>query len=601
LAVNAGYRKIEIDPELAAAAADRLKRRTRAGDDGRRLGAEGRALQAEARRQEFLAAYRDRPHASITDVLAACGFTWTQYSNWRLKHAEFASEVDGIREGARRPEYHHGFERWRMDFLGRQTFDHQRRIINIIETAPPRTAHLVLVPPEAGKTTLLLEYFVYRICMTPAIRTQLWSKSPDEAEKRVMKIANMLIDHSATRGADGTPGKLIGRFGPFYTKGQERAGRPWRRDAFRVWKAPVDEVDYTCQAYGINAPTQGTRAELIGIDDPQDIKNINDSPKILRKIRQEASTRLTRNGVLIWVATRVEVNDVYDLMFTLPEEDVFLSSVTMIPALTPEGESYAPDMWPLPELQAAMRLAGAEATARCYLMNPLQAGREPFAEAAMKAARKADLMWGTTVPGMPAILTVDPGLAPTGVAAFLVSSVTEEMGLRLVEFAKHLDYVSAKDFTDEIERLLIAHPSIKYLAIERNNFQKILLTDPVLLQLIERYGLEIMEHVTSPLNKNAHDLGVTAVGRQYARGRIEIPDKGLESHDMFQGFVDQHIKWRPGVPDKILKQDAVIVGWMAWLIKEQVEAAIELERKREQSKWKVHQGHSWGQMRKRAS
>lgn len=591
-----GFSKIAIDPELAKAAAQRLERRTRAGDDGRRLGAEGRQKQAEANRQTLLAAARNRPHATVAELLRDTGFSRSQYEGWRARD-DFRLAFDGIREQAR-DEYTGGFEQFRWEFLGKRTPPHQRRIVETIETAPPRTAHLILFPPEAGKSTTLVEYIVYRFTKNPAYRVQWWSKDSEEASKRLWLGKQIMTDATSTRGADGTWGKVIGRFGPFYEKGQERNGRPWRSDKIVLARNPGGELDGNWEAKGIRSNTQGTRANLIVIDDPQDKNNLNESPFILGRVRQEAATRLTRDGVLIWLATRVDVNDVYDLMFTLPDDELFLTSVDQIPAITPEGESYCPEMWSLEELDAARKIVGPAAWARCYMMDPLNAGREPFPKEAMERAKRRSLRRGQAVAGMPACLTIDPGLAPSGVAAFLVASFTTEMRMRLVELTEHFDFVGASDFTTEMERLLIAYPSISHVALEDNDFQKILLADERFLELVDRYDLEVFEHTTGR-NKNAHDLGITDLGRGYVKGLIDIPWGEAGCSEMFGKLVEQHIKWRPGIPDKVLKQDLVIVTWIAWRIRAALEAKLERKRQAEATVWNVHRPVAWGQMQRR--
>lgn len=593
-----GFTRIEIDPELAEAAASRLARRTRAGDDGRRLGAEGRQRAAEGRRQQLLAAARTRPHASVVELLDECGFSRGQYEGWRDKHTDFREAFDGIRAQHIAP-YTHGFERWRAEFLSKRTPPHQRTIIETIETAPPLTAHLILFPPNAGKSTTLVEYLVYRIAKDPNIRIQWWSKDQEEANKRLQLGKNIMSDATTTRGADGTWGKVIGRFGPFYEKGQERNGRPWRSDKIIVAKSQRGELDGTWECKGIKTNTQGTRANIIVIDDPQDDQNIGDSAKILHNVRAFGATRLhPDNGILIWLATRVDVNDVYDLMLTLPDDELFLSSMQMIPALDEEGVSYWPEQRPYDQLMAARKLVGPSAWARCYMMDPLNAGETPFPKKVMELAKHRSLKAGTPVPGMPAILTMDPGLSPTGTCCVLVSSVLPDMRLRLVEARQHLNFAQVDDFIRELERLCIKYPSIKYIAIEDNNYQKLILNDDKFAALIERYGLEKFEHTTGR-NKQAHDLGITELGRGFGKAQVDVPWADGEATEMFASFIEQHTKWRVGIPDKVVKQDYVIVTWIAWRVLQSLTAKMAREEQAKQSEWNTHRPVAWGQMQRR--
>jgi hypothetical protein len=341
-----GTSKIEIPPELAEKVAGM---RAEVREKGARLAAEGNTRRGEARRAAFVDEMRADPSASIDTLAHRIGISPNTYTLWRSRFPDFALAVDQVRLRDAGP-WTGTTADFRMEFFGRRTFPHQQQMLDIIDNAPPRTAHLFLVPPEAGKTTTLEEVIAKKIALDPASRIQYWGKAPDEAEKRVARIKAILTDGGASRGADGQWGKIIRRFGPFYSKGQERSGRPWRRDGFTVWKAPLHERDQTLEAKGINAATQGTRADLIVVDDPQDLRNINDSAKIFKKIRQEAATRLTRNGVLLWIATRVDANDVYDLAFSMPEDEFFFESVTQIPALdgrsSPSTRAWRRSAWP---------------------------------------------------------------------------------------------------------------------------------------------------------------------------------------------------------------------------------------------------------------
>lgn len=592
-----GFNRIEIDPELAEAAAERLKRRTRTSDDGRRLGAEGRQRAAEGRRMQLLAAARNNPHSSIADLLRECGFSEAQYVGWRTKHEDFRLAFDGIRAQHAAP-YEHGFVHWRADMLGKRTFAHQRKIVETIETAQARTAHLILFPPEAGKSTTLIDYIVHKYCKNPDYRVQWWSKDPDEASKRLNLAKVMMTDATATRGADGTYGKVIGRFGPFYEKGQERNGRPWNNYKIILAKSRRQELDGNWEAKGIHSNTQGTRANLIVIDDPQDKNNLNDSAFILGRVRQEAATRLTRDGILIWLATRVDANDVYDLMFTLPDDELFLSSITQIPALTEDGESYAPEMWSLEELMAAKKIVGPGAWARCYMMDPLNAGETPFPKRAMELSKNRSLKVGQPAAGMPAILTMDPGLSPTGTCCVLVSSVLPDMRLRLVEVRQHLNFAQVDDFINELERLCIKYPQIKYLAVEDNNYQKLILNDDKFGELVKRYDLEVFEHTTGR-NKQAHDLGITELGRGFKKAMVDIPWADAEAAEMFTTFIEQHVKWRVGIPDKVVKQDYVIVDWIAWRVLQSLTAKMARDEQARKSEWNVHRPVHWAPMQKR--
>lgn len=602
---------IDVDPELLALARRRKLAKARAAvdpDKSRRAIASAsvasenvRRNQASARREQLLMAVRSEPTKTITQHLIDCGFSQGQYQRWRIDHPEWKGALDAARDVDGGLGYAHGFARWRHEFLGRRTFAHQQVMIDAIESAPTLSVTLILVPPEAGKTTVLEEYCAYLISQNPSVRIQYWAKNPTEARKRIMRVKAILTEPMSTRGADGVFGKIIGRFGPFYQKGQELS-RPWRAEEFTVFKAPLRERDGTMEAKGIKTNTQGTRAELIVFDDVQDLANLNDSETILKKIRQEGSTRLSEptGGKAIWIGTRVDVNDIFDLMYQLPESDWFLHQVIEIPALDAEGNSYCPDMHPVSVLERRKKLVGPEAWARCYMMNPLSAGRMTFPRESIVAAKSTTTGWGRVVGGMPCILSIDPALAP-GIAAFLVASVQDPEHLRLVELTRHHNFAGIGNITSEMERLFIAYPAISDLVIEDNNFQKAVLDDPEFIRLTTKYNVTVHDHTTGR-NKQHHDIGITALGRGFVGGEIIVPDADDgTTRSMFKWGLEQLEKWKPGVPDKIIKQDFVIVLWMAWKLLAEIRAQLEADKKQDLQQWRRHQAATFQPMRRQSA
>lgn len=580
---------------------------------GRQLQADLKAKAAAGRRNEFLAALRAEPTRQIKDLLADFGMANRTYQGWRARDPQFALEVDTIRmTGGVIAPWQGSFEQWRWEFLGRKTFWHHRLIIEAIEGASPDDAILFLLPPEAGKTTLFEEYCTYRICMDPTVRIQYMCQSPTAAHKRINQIKAMLTEPGATTAADGAPGKLIARFGPFYER-DDRGLRPWTANYFTVARAPLRERNFTLEARGVTSNIQGDRADLFLIDDPQDRELLNQSKKILEKIRQEAASRLTTKGVMLWAATRVDANDVYDILFSQDEEEFFLDRVVEVQALMyardGAGElltdrplvSYWPEVWPMDRLMKKKQKVGRDAWARCYMQRPLAAGAFTFSEENMNAAKRKTMTLGRMEPGMPGLLTIDTGLHP-GKCAFLVSTIVAGANeanarLRLVEAHSHGDFAGLDDITAEIERLLLAYPGISDICVEGNMYGKPLMADAGYRALVAKHHLTEHEHQTGR-NKTDADMGITALGRAFWRGEVEIPWASKAEHDMFGPLIEQHKRWQPGVPDKVIKQDYVIVVWLAWKLMAGIRAQLEAAKKRNLDQWRRHAEVGWAPMRK---
>jgi hypothetical protein len=226
------------------------------------------------------------------NITAACeriGYARKTYESWRAKDPAFKAAVDsvmatrkvdtGTRDENRAAARKMGFSAWRLKYMGVPVFPHQQQWIDVLEGREPSHLHpaqtwdkskptrlVVNTFPNAGKsTTLTMDYVAYRICINPATKIALISKTEGMAKDFVTGVKTRLThpDHQ----------ELIKAFAP--EGGFEATSEEWSSGRIRLSSADRDPADKdpTLQALGLGSQVYGKRLDLILVDDAVDNEN----------------------------------------------------------------------------------------------------------------------------------------------------------------------------------------------------------------------------------------------------------------------------------------------------------------------------------------
>jgi hypothetical protein len=168
----------------------------------------------------------------------------------------------------------------------------------------PREVVLFLLWPGAGKSSVIEDYICKTLAMDPDHRFRVVSSNADHAKRMLDMCKRRLTDTE-------TYPEFIARFGPFYTKNQERAGKPWSANEFTVWKSSGGERDRSMKASGWEAATLGSRIDTLIWDDVQTPENYGEVDKIFYRLRSTYFSREKSMRTII-VGNRVGPNDLYD-------------------------------------------------------------------------------------------------------------------------------------------------------------------------------------------------------------------------------------------------------------------------------------------------
>lgn len=566
-----------------------------------------------------------------TDVaMAQVGRTRKTYENWRAADPAFAGEVDAVRVALRRAKglskdktlKDLSFAEWRKRFLNRETYPHQQMWIDVLEGREPQNIHqsikyepgratrvLINTPPFHAKSTVITqEYITYRICMNPAIRVIIVSKTREQAKKFLYSIKKMLtgpafldLQAAYSPSSEGFKGKDSWTSTTIYVAG--------RGDADATDPAAKDP---TVECLGIGGAIYGARADLIVLDDCVTLDNATGHGGQIDWLNQEVASR-AKNGKILVVGTRVASVDLYS---ELRNGDNFVSGkspwtylgqpavleyaekpedwVTLWPRSThPLDEENADEAdedglypaWDGPSLSAIRESVRPRTWSLVYMQNDVaeDATFHPVCvTGSVDRRRKPGALragaWGSPrngQEGMHVIGSIDPaGTGEAFVLAYAVDRISRE---RWVLNAWGRSNTTPTWYADMVE-MLHSDFNMDELVIESNAYASWIIHDERIVKYCRERGIRISPHYTSR-NKQDPDFGVASMASLFGSLRRIHEGAGREVHNddniihlpdpsMSEGvkmLIEQLISWQPGKKGKDLRQDGPMSLWFAEL------------------------------------
>jgi hypothetical protein len=305
--------------------------------------------QGKERRAKFLELLQGG--MPLQEAILECGWKSTRaYHSARKAWPEWKLEVDlaktasrNFREAANGPDplppsgdHKSGFQdfvkRYFPDRRGHQA--QQLELVDMLGNLRPREVCLALIWPEAGKTSTFEDY----ICRTLARddnnhRFRIVSEGNDLSKRIVGTCVRRFTDM-------GQYPEFIGRYGPFYEKGQERKGRPWTTEQITILKNSGGERDRSLVASGWTSAVYGSRIDTLILDDIQSQRNFSQSEEIFRRIRGTFFNRGLEMRTLI-VGTRIGPGDFYERIL----DSGIVTKYVRLAAAKPDGTPTVPDFW----------------------------------------------------------------------------------------------------------------------------------------------------------------------------------------------------------------------------------------------------------------
>jgi len=484
------------------------------------------------------------------------------------------------------------FEEFSEKYLNSKRFRHQLQWIDVIEGREPRDLHpsqvyhkgdpdtvVINTPPgHAKSTTITMDYVTYKICTNPEFRVVIISKTETMAKKFLVGIKRRLTSPAFK--------KLQADYGP--AGGFEQSAEAWTSKMIYFGHGESDQKDPNVEVLGIGQQIYGARADLIILDDVEDLNNAHQYAAHLDYIMQDV---MTRDAPLLVVGTRVAPVDIYSELLNPEHYDgeesdwTYLSQPAILePADDPEdwvtlwpksdrphplrpGTQDENGLWPKwdgPRLAKLRRKIKPSTWALVYM-------QQPTTEDAIFTIEAINGVQEQRMRGVP-VQVFSPftcaGLDPatsSGFTACTVLTVDRDTGKR------HLIDVFNRQLRAQELRQLIFDFTDKYRInewrIENNAFQSFLTQDREINQFLAARGVRLNPHHTGGHNKHDPQWGVSSLDmlfRGYEDGTALLTLPALGQNEAYRTFKEQLVTWYPDAP-KTQKTDLVMSFWFAEL------------------------------------
>lgn len=523
-----------------------------------------RKKKSQERRTAFIEAFiQNWPEMTIEQICEMIGVTRRAYEVWRKKHPDFTIEIDRlkaeIREGSpvgEEPAWTSTFADFRLRYFGFESYVYHRKIAEVLDNAPEGSISLILLPPGAGKTTCLEDWMCQKLALDPDHRILFLSESQNEATKRLRTVQQRMSDPALAR-------EFIARFGPFYTEGQDKKGKPWTANHFTVSKRASGERDYSLAALGMSSQIYGIRADTIIMDDVQTLKSLNQTDSYLLKFRQEILSRRPAGGArgrVVIIATRIATGDFYERL--IEEELIDEGQLVVLPCTirNEDGEEvpYCPEMFP-PEQVARIKKQAGDSWWTAYQQTPHLSHNATFTDEMLADAKDPLRKVGEVRPGEHVVVGVDPALqGATGIVTLAYTSNS----IAVVDVLQMEQPRSQEVIIDAIRDTVARYRPLD-VVVETMAYQQALYNDDRFKALATQYGFRPRSHKTYG-NKADAAFGVSGIVRSFQMRELHIPDADEASKARVEPLVSELRVWRPDVKTKFLQQDTVMALWFAW-------------------------------------
>ena len=521
-----------------------------------------------------------REHGKIEAACRIAGVTRSAYDKWRQRIPDFAERADAVRHEA----LQRGDNPWDGSFASfrGQFFDHMSpwfhiQAIDAYENTPPGNMTVILWPPAHGKTTLAEDYFCYKLATNPEFRITVGSEGQDMSRKILSRIRSRMEPL-------GPYPRYVAKFGPFVPQNQSgrKTAQSWGADYFDVFKKQrFDERDYSMVGLGWRSKIAGTRTDHLHIDDIQSRVSLNLTEQMFEVFRQDWLTRPGENGRTTINGTRVGEDDFYQRV--MEEIDTDLLQVIKFPAIITnkqgEPEPLWPEMFTMEKLDRIRRKVGEEAWSRNYMQEPSSSMSATFTDDSIQKCLNPLRSVNHEPPKDCSIyIGLDPALGSNNC---VVAATPHEGKLKILFVREDTGLTRNEQILGVVEDAVLQcmrnGASVSDVVIEAMVFQKGLSRDERLIEMTNRYGFRVREHLTG-VNKYDETIGVPSMALSFMRGEIDIPYADDKStRHMVDQLIRQLKAWRPLKRGTRLRQDQVMALWFIWILWRQRKQSFDVD------------------------
>lgn len=439
---------------------------------------------------------------------------------------------------------------------------------------------IMLLAPRHGKTMTIIHGLIALIAETPDVRI-LYGQGVLQTSQKAMSLVMSELEHNE---------KLNHLFGPFRDD-----NRLWsHRDGFIVSRRETHAITPTFMPIGVNVNVRSLDADIIIIDDPQDLDRAESeatTAKDFRKLTTEIMTRREPHTPVLMVGSHLPT--LFGDVFSQIEdslEDLQTEGQTILMRKRPAhnldictGEPHV-DCLEWPEyrnwnfLESQRVLLKDEMFEAVYQQQARIPGARPFPPEVVKSPRAeggildSEREWKQQAKVCPrcqgrlyTTLGFDPASGEGRKASY--SALTVLDGCIQCRTLYLVDYWSKRQSPDRHPETIASFAkafNVMYVRIEINAYQKALARDPRLLAAAREYKFHVDEWMTDD-RKNTPEFGIPLLSRYMREDKFSVPAKTFQDTQYYRDLERALIRY-PIRPDDVPMALWLGAGmmWQVW-------------------------------------
>jgi hypothetical protein len=441
---------------------------------------------------------------------------------------------------------------------------------------------ILLVAPRMGKSMTVVHSLINNICDVPDVRI-IYCQGIVSTSQKAMGVVMTEFERND---------RLKELYGPFRSE-----DRPWsHKDGFEVARRQIAAITPTMMPAGINSNVRSLDADIIIIDDPQDLERAESertTEKDYAKLTTEFMTRREPHTPVLMVGSHLPTlhGDVFSqLEDNLEDLQTEGQAIIMrkrpahnlercTPDIRPEGPRTDvhvdclewPEMRDWNFLESQRALLGEELFEAVYQQEARIPGSRPFPPDVVKTEREAggildsSRSWKeqsaacqTCGGKVYTTLGFDPAAGEGKKASYSALAVLD--GCIACRTLYLIDYWARRQ-SPELHAGTIASFTkafnVSHVRVEVNAYQKALARDDTLREAAREQGFAIDEWMTDD-RKNSPEFGIPNLSRWMKDGLFSVPAQTYEDRQYYKELERALIRY-PLKPN-----DLPMALWLAW-------------------------------------